>query len=67
MLVLLSGMPGCVNSALCNEILKKSPGGFSDNHSLHFISENLFEGIEHMRRYLNLLGCFIHCNKTWVQ
>jgi hypothetical protein len=20
-----------------------------------------------MRRYLNLLGCFIHCNKTWVQ
>lgn len=43
-IVFFTGMPGCVNSALCNEILKKSPGGFSDNHSLHFISENLFEG-----------------------
>jgi hypothetical protein len=40
---LLSGIPGCAKSALCNEILKM-PGGLGDNRLLHSLEGDRTKG-----------------------
>jgi hypothetical protein len=61
-ILLLSGIPGCAKSALCNEILNM-PGGLGDNRPIHSLEGDLTKGMKHLAVFF---GCYIHRTKTWV-
>jgi hypothetical protein len=61
-ILLLSGIPGCAKSALCNEILKM-PGGLGDNRPIHSLEGDLTKGMKHLAVFF---GCYIHRTKTRV-
>ena len=51
MLILLSGIPGCAKSALCEQILN-TPGGLGDNRPLHSLMGDRTKGMERLQHFL---------------
>lgn len=50
MFILLSGIPGCAKSALCEQILN-TPGGLGDNRPLHSLMGDRTKGMEHLATF----------------
>ena len=50
-ILIISGIPGCAKSALCNEILKM-PGGLGDDRPIHSFEADRTRGTEHLAVFL---------------
>jgi hypothetical protein len=55
MLILLSGIPGCAKSALCEEILN-TPGGLDDSRPVHSLMGDRIKGTEHLATFSSSFG-----------